>query len=43
MRALSEEVKDNHSAGVIRRIAEVSDRLADRAEIRSDGDPPGGA
>jgi hypothetical protein len=34
MRASSEELKDNHSAGVIRRLAEVSDRHADRAGSR---------
>jgi hypothetical protein len=34
MRASSEELRDNHSAGVIRRLAEVSDRHADRAGSR---------
>jgi hypothetical protein len=44
MRASAEELKDNDTAAVIRRLAEVYDRLADRAETRSDGDrPPGGA
>jgi hypothetical protein len=44
MRASAEELKDNDTAAVIRRLAEVYDRLADRAEIRTDcGLPPSGA
>ena len=35
MRASSKELKDNNIAAVIRRLAELYDRLADRAEIRS--------
>ena len=34
MRASSKELKDNNTAMVIERLAELYDRLADRAEIR---------
>jgi hypothetical protein len=37
MRASSKELKDNNTATVILRLAELYDRLADRAEIRSNG------
>jgi hypothetical protein len=37
MRASSKELKDNNTAAVILRLAELYDRLADRAEIRSNG------
>ena len=37
MRASSKELKDNNTAMVIERLAELYDRLADRAEIRSNG------
>ena len=37
MRELSKELKDNNTAMVIERLAELYDRLADRAEIRSNG------
>jgi hypothetical protein len=37
MRASSIELKDNNTATVIERLAELYDRLADRAEIRSNG------
>ena len=41
MRASSKELKDNNTATVILRLAELYDRLAERAEIRSnDGVPP---
>ena len=36
MRASSKELKDNNTATVILRLAELYDRLADRAEARSD-------
>jgi hypothetical protein len=35
MRASSKELKDNNTATVIMRLAELDDRLADRAESRS--------
>ena len=35
MRASSKELKDNNTAAVILRLAELYDRLANRAEIRS--------
>jgi len=35
MRASSKELKDNNTAAVIMRLADLYDRLADRAEIRS--------
>ena len=42
MRSSSKELKDNNTAAVILRLAELYDRLDDRAEIRSNGDiPPG--
>jgi hypothetical protein len=37
MRASSKDVKDNNTAAAILRLAELYDRLADRAEIRSNG------
>jgi len=37
MRASSKELKDNNTAAIIRRLAELYDRLADRAEARSNG------
>jgi hypothetical protein len=37
MRASSKELKDNNTATMILRLAELYDRLADRAEIRSNG------
>ena len=40
MRASSKELKDNNSAAVIMRLADVYDRLADRAESRSGGGVP---
>ena len=41
MRASSKELKDNNTAMVILRLAELYDRLAERAESRSnDGVPP---
>ena len=40
MRASSKELKDNNSAAVIMRLADVCDRLADRAESRSGGGVP---
>jgi hypothetical protein len=36
MRASSKELKDNNTAAVIMRLANLYDRLADRAEARSD-------
>ena len=36
MRASSKELKDNNTATVILRLAELYDRLAERAEARSD-------
>jgi hypothetical protein len=41
MRASSKELKDNNTAAVILRLAELYDRLADRAENRKGGVPPG--
>ena len=35
MRASSKELKDNNTAAVILRLAELYDRLADRDEVRS--------
>jgi len=40
MRASSKELKDNNTAAVILRLAELYDRLANRAEIRSIGAAP---
>ena len=40
MRASSKEVKDNNTAAVITRLADLYDRLADRAETRSNGAVP---
>ena len=37
MRASSKELKDNNTATVILRLAELYDRLAERAESRSNG------
>jgi DNA-binding ferritin-like protein len=37
MRASSKELKDNNTAAIIMRLADLYDRLADRAEIRSSG------
>jgi hypothetical protein len=42
MRASSKELKDNNTAAVILRLAELYDRLANRAEIRSNGGAPPG-
>ena len=40
----SKELKDNNTAAVIMRLADLYDRLADRAGIRSHAAaPPGGA
>ena len=36
MRSSSKELKDNNTAAVIIRLADLYDRLADRAEIRGD-------
>ena len=36
MRASSKELKDNNTAAVIMRLADLYDRLADRAETRGD-------
>jgi hypothetical protein len=35
MRASSKELKDNNTAAIIMRLADLYDRLADRAETRS--------
>ena len=40
MRGSSKELKDNNTAAVIMRLAELYDRLADRAEMRSNGGVP---
>jgi hypothetical protein len=40
MRASSKELKDNNTAAVIMRLADLYDRLADRAESRSSGGGP---
>ena len=40
MRASSKELKDNNTAAVILRLAELYDRLADRAENRNNGGVP---
>jgi hypothetical protein len=40
MRVSSKELKDNHTATIILRLAELYERLADRAEARG-GVPPG--
>ena len=40
MRASSKELKDNNTAVVILRLADLYDRLADRAEMRSNGGVP---
>ena len=37
MRASSKDLKDNNTSAVILRLAELYDRLANRAEIRSNG------
>ena len=36
MRSPSKELKDNNTAAVIMRLADLYDRLADRAETRGD-------
>jgi hypothetical protein len=35
MRGSSKELKDNNTAAIILRLADLYDRLADRAEVRS--------
>jgi hypothetical protein len=40
MRASSKRLKDNNTAAAIMRLAELYDRLADRAEARSNGAVP---
>ena len=40
MRASSKELKDNNTAAAILRLADLYDRLADRAEMRSTGGVP---
>jgi hypothetical protein len=40
MRASSKELKDNNTAAAIMRLADLYDRLADRAEIRRNGAVP---
>ena len=40
MRASSKELKDNNTATVILRLAELYDQLAERAESRSNGGVP---
>ena len=42
MRASSNELKDHNTVELIRRLAELYDRLADRAEIRINGGVPQG-
>jgi hypothetical protein len=42
MRALSETTKDVEAAAIMLRLADVYDELAERAEMRSNGVPPGG-
>lgn len=42
MRALSETTKDVEAAAIMLRLADVYDELAERAEVRSNGVPPGG-
>jgi hypothetical protein len=42
MRALSETTKDIEAAAIMLRLAGVYDDLAERAEMRSNGVPPGG-
>ena len=42
MRTLSETTKDVEAAAAMLRLADVYDRLADRAEMRSNGVPPRG-
>jgi hypothetical protein len=42
MRVSSKELKDNNTSAVILRLAELYDRLADRAEVRSTGCVPAG-
>ena len=37
MRASSKELKDNNTAAVIMRLADLYDRLADHAETRGNG------
>ena len=37
MRASSKELRDNDTTAVILRLADLYDRLADRAEIRRNG------
>ena len=39
MRASSKELKDNQTAALIARLADLYDRLADRAEARGDRQP----
>jgi len=36
MRAWSKELKDNNTTAIIMRLADLYDRLADRAETRGD-------
>ena len=36
MRASSKELKDDHTAALIMRLADLYDRLADRAKTRGD-------
>src|ERR1700741_4952575 len=43
MRASSKELKDNNNAAVIMRLADLYDRLADRAETRGNHAVPDGA
>jgi hypothetical protein len=40
MRMSSKELKDDNTAGLILRLAELYDWLADRAEVRSNGGVP---
>ena len=42
MRALSETTKDVEATAIMLRLADIYDELADRAEMRSNGVPPGG-
>ena len=43
MRALSDKMKDTDCVALMLRLAEDYDKLADRADIRSNGGvPPGG-